>query len=425
MTNHLYDRDFDGPPYALDAKGGIKLGGSKAEIAGKSSPHGATVVRTTFGAWVERASLLDMVDVGLAAGALVTVPLALILYFALLAAPGPAKPTEGRGVARSLAVVPPMRTPPPPRPVAPVAVAPVAVAPAVPPIAPDVADVAPERDAGAAWEGHTDEAPIAVVEVPPPVVGMSAVMEGIRRTAGSTSWQVSGRVDPLLAWSLDAILGEIRRATDDPQREPPVRFGAVPPGLGDDPQGVIHVAISPALFDRSVLHPAPIVLDAGRAAGSILIADGDIELTSAEDCVILATGAVKAAYTTRCLIIAGRSIRASYDEASVLISGSRLSVSHSGASARPPSRPAIYSAPKSVAVSHAAGVVFLNSGRLEVSHQDRCRTLAWPALDFGDVDRAAAVPAALRRSAPGAEAEAGDRRIGRGRRAGSGDGWGR
>jgi hypothetical protein len=254
-----------------------------------------------------------------------------------------------------------------------------APAPVVTPAAVAAAGVERVRDG--------DEEPIAAVEKPPPVIGMKTVMDGVRRTADSTHWQSSGLADPVLMRSLEVIVGEIRRATGDPTWNLPVSFGAVPPGLGDDPGGVIHVAMCPALFDRSVRYPTPVVLEAGRAYRSILIADGDIVLTSAEDCLILATGAVQVSYPTRCFIVAGRLIEASHDTAGALISGSRLSVSHSYAPRRAPSRSAIYSAPELVTVAHAAGVIFLNAGHLKVSHQSACRPLHWPALDFDDVNR--------------------------------------
>src|SRR5262249_23642357 len=154
---------------------------------------------------------------------------------------------------------------------------------------------------------------IVAVEKPPPVIGMKRVMDGVRRTADSTRWQFSGMPDPVLTRSLDTILSEIRQATRDRTWNLPVRFGTVPPGLGENPEGVIHVAMCPALFDRSIRYPTPVILDAGRASRSILIADGDIVLSSAQDCVILATGAVQVWNATRCFIIAGRWIEASSD----------------------------------------------------------------------------------------------------------------
>ena len=189
---------------------------------------------------------------------------------------------------------------------------------------------------------------------------MGAVVEGIRRTTRSTSWQQSGLVDPGLMRSVRVILQELRRATGNASLGLPFEFGHLPPGLGSNPEGVIHVAMNPAWFDPSAVAPAPVVLDAGRAFRSILIADGDIVLTSAEDCLILATGAVEVSYPTRCVVIAGRLIRASHDTASVLLAGSRLSVSHSHRPERPPIRPAIYSAPELVSVGHAAGTILLN-----------------------------------------------------------------
>ena len=145
--------------------------------------------------------------------------------------------------------------------------------------------------------------------------------------------------------------------------------------------------MSPALFDRNVRVPSPTVLDAGRASRSILIADGDVVLTSAEDCLILATGAVEVSYPTRCIIIAGRLIEASHDTASVLIAASRIDVSHVYLPSRPPWGQAIYSAPDLVTVSHARGVIFLNAGHRDIWDHGGCRPLDWPALDFDDANR--------------------------------------
>jgi hypothetical protein len=396
VTDQLFDPEVDGFPLVIDVRGGIKPNQLKMGTKQASSPEGGAAPGATFGEWLAGASLSGVVGLGLAAGLLVAVPLAMVLQSTRSRASRPANPPSivvakarpfqpptlprrsrpfvGPPAPRSL-VVPPAAVAAPAR-TAPAAAAP-APAPAAAPAA--VVVVARERDG--------DEAPIAAVEKPRPAITMGTVMDGVRRTTDSTNWQLSGLADRVLMRSLDVIIGEIRRATGDPTWDLPVRFGTVPPGLGDDPGGVIHVAMCPALFDRSVLYPTPVVLDAGRAYRSILIADGDFVLTSAEDCVILATGAVQVSYPTRCFIIAGRLIEASHDTASVLISGSRLSVSHCYTPWRPPSRWAIYSAPDLVTIANAAHVIFLNSGRRHVSHQSGCRPLDWPALDFDDVNR--------------------------------------
>lgn len=227
--------------------------------------------------------------------------------------------------------------------------------------------------------------------IPRATVGLAAIMDGVRWTTSSAQWQQTALPNPKLIRAIEVVIGEIRLATGDPTVGLPVRFGDVPPGLDTNPERVIYVASSPRFFGQAG-GIQPVVLDAGRANRAILIVDGDIVLTAADDCLILATGEVRISYPTRCVIFAGRSIQASHDTESLLVAGSKVVVSHSNSVRRPPMRLAIYSAPDLVQVSHAADVIFLNAVHRKVSHQTGCRPLDWPGLDFSDSIRDGATP---------------------------------
>ena len=418
VVRYEYDPDFGVDVPIDDPSDGTGLNFLDQRIDGASISKVGMALRWALGDWVVGMSVIDLIGVGLLLGLLLVMP-SVLLIRTLDSGDNVSGPSGTPSIESSMAstVTPtvilneprPIMGPPAPEQivdtpevstpeplvapasdsVAPAAPAPAFLANLIGGLAEGLrrlrdapAATAPEEDVGDEAEG-----PIAAVEKPVPVIGMKAVMDGVRRTARSRVWQRSGLADPGLMQSIDLIFRELRLATGDPTLALPVRFGDVPPGLGDDLVGVLHVAMSPALFDRNARGPSPTVLDGGRASRSILIADGDIVLASAEDCLILATGAVEMSWSTRCVVIAGLFIETTFDTSSVLISGSQVSVRQAVLPSRPPRGRAIYSAPDLVTVSIAKGVIFLNAGEWDVSIGDECRPLEWPALDFDDANR--------------------------------------
>ena len=416
VVRYEYDPDFDIDVPIDDPSDGTGPNYLGWKIDDASVLKVSLALRWALGDWVVGMSVMDLIGVGLLSGLLLAMPLALLIRSSVNDAPRPVdapstesaraptlapttipsepRPFMGPPAPEQVVDTPSLATTAPPddpNPASEDPAEPVAVVSLPGGMAEAFKQLIPAPSVPALVENARDgvEEPIAAIEMPKPVIGMKAVMDGVRRTAWSKDWRRSGLADPELMRSVDLILWELRQATGDPNLTLPVRFGEVSPEFGDKRTGVLHVAVGPAAFDRNIRVPSPTVLNAGWASRSILIADGDIVLSVASDCLIVATGAVEVSRSTRCVIIAGRLIQAISDTASVLISGSRLRVSSSGVPNRPLRRAAIYSAPDLVDVTHAEGAIFLNSENQRISLRSDCRSLGWPALDFDDADRAA------------------------------------
>jgi hypothetical protein len=220
-------------------------------------------------------------------------------------------------------------------------------------------------------------------------------MDGVRRTVSETDWRRTYNPDPRLTGAVASVLGEIRRATGDECVSVPVWFGEVPPtpaagpvpaGWGGDLDRKFHVVSSPPSPDGPEAALVPAVFRATHVKGSILVAHGDVVLTSATDCLIVATGAVEVSYTSRCAIFAGRLIRVSHDTESLLVAGARVRVSHSyGEAEHPRHRPTLYAAPEFVSTNpHEARVVVISAAQPDRKLKAHYRLIDWPGLDLGD-----------------------------------------
>jgi hypothetical protein len=126
-----------------------------------------------------------------------------------------------------------------------------------------------------------------------PIIGLDPIMDGVRRTCDSNAWQRRGWRDYQLEFALEELIYRVKRATEQSALELPVRFGEVPAGIAESPFGVLA-----AMRTRHL----------NSIRGSILLVDGDIELSYADHCLILATGKVKIRQGEENFIIAGDSI---------------------------------------------------------------------------------------------------------------------
>jgi hypothetical protein len=109
----------------------------------------------------------------------------------------------------------------------------------------------------------------------------------------------------------------------------------------------------------------------GHAQRSIFLVDGNVRIGFANDCIVLARGAVEIAHGEGNVVLAGHYVHTSHDGSrqtsrSLLISGSILDVSHSHGT--------ICLAPE-VSIGFATGTTYLNSPRLDVSHEKGCEKL--------------------------------------------------
>lgn len=196
------------------------------------------------------------------------------------------------------------------------------------PAAPDAATVATERD-----EASFD-----------------AILARVRAAAESGEAAKPGWSDAALEKSIDALIDEVRQATKRDDVKSPVSFAEVKPGVpvvGGRTSGILLVTTECRL---------PFV------EKSILLVDGNAQISSATDCLIVARGAVQIAHGQGNVVLAGQWINVSHDGgrrrdgagvgASALLSGGGIDVAHANGTTM--------SAPRSVDVSHASGVTFLN-----------------------------------------------------------------
>lgn len=200
------------------------------------------------------------------------------------------------------------------------------------------------------------------------------ILGRVRRAASSDEWQKPGWKDPLLEAGLNQLIDQVKQATKNDGLRLPVGFGDVQPrtereirGLG---AGGLYV-----LKGGSVAH----------AQRSIFLVDGSLHISHAQDCVIVARGAVDISHGRGNVVLAGHYVHTSHDgdsrqpSGSLLMSGSILDVSHSNQS--------VCFAPHSVCVGFATGTIFLNSPKLEISHEKNCTKIADAKLPLAPTEK--------------------------------------
>ena len=247
MVRYEYDPDFGVDVPIDDPSDGTGLNFLDRKIDGASVSKAGMALRWALGDWVVGMSVIDLIGVGLLLGLLLVMPSVLLIRtldsgdkvsgpsgtpsiessMASTVTPtvilNEPRPIMGPPAPEQIVDTPEVSTPEPLVAPAPDSVAPAATAPAF--LANLIGGLAEGlrrlRDAPVATAPVEDvgaevEEPIAAIEKPVPVIGMKAVMDGVRRTARSTNWQRSGLADPGLMQSIDLILQELRLATGDP-----------------------------------------------------------------------------------------------------------------------------------------------------------------------------------------------------------------
>ena len=182
----------------------------------------------------------------------------------------------------------------------------------------------------------------------------------VRQAEDSKEWQKPGWNDPVIEAGLSALVARVNLATKQGGVRLPVTLADVQPRKDAAPGNA-----DGGLF---VMENGTI----GHAQRSIFLADGNVRIGFANDCVVLARGAVEIAHGGGNVVLAGHYVHTSHDGSrqpsrSLLVSGSILDVSHSNGT--------ICSAPGVVSIGFATGTTFLNSPRLDVSHEKGCEKL--------------------------------------------------
>jgi hypothetical protein len=201
---------------------------------------------------------------------------------------------------------------------------------------------------------------------------LAELMGRVREAASTRAWRQRASPDrrwrdPVIEACLTGILKDIGQAAGRADLALPVELDEV--RVADLPGRGLQS------FDQNlyVVKGDDVRLDG--AEKSILLVDGNVHLTRAEDCVIVARGAVTVSGGRRNLIVAGHYAEVSHDasvmpnaptvDGSVLVSGSVLDVSHGHGS--------ICRAPRLVRCIHARNVTFVDSPVVESFTETGCK----------------------------------------------------
>lgn len=200
---------------------------------------------------------------------------------------------------------------------------------------------------------------------------LDALLERIRLVAAADEWQKPGWRDDVLESGVVKLYEQLQRAAKKDPLTLPVGFREVRPRKP-------NVEGRELPFLSNELHIAKHVV-VSHAKRSILLADGNLRVSFAHDCIIIARGAVSIAHGSGNFVAAGHYVHTSHDgnappdgkrerpAGSLLLSGAVLDVSHAKGS--------ICMAPQAVRISFAAEVTFMNSPNVEVSHEKNCTRL--------------------------------------------------
>jgi hypothetical protein len=186
-----------------------------------------------------------------------------------------------------------------------------------------------------------------------------AILESVHRAA--EQWRKPDWKDPLLETAVIRLVEQVREGTGRANVRLPAAFDQVERRDGRD-LGTFAEGGFYALTGGSIT----------RVNRSILLIDGSLRISFAEDCLIIARGAVEISHGRRNVVLAGQYIRCGFDGdprtggGSLLMSGSALHVSHCNGS--------VCFAPH-MRISHATETVFLNSPKMDVSHEQGCSVM--------------------------------------------------
>jgi hypothetical protein len=140
-------------------------------------------------------------------------------------------------------------------------------------------------------------------EAAPPRVNLQGVLSRIRQHAADDAWRKQGLADAQIEGWLDKLAGSIATAAKMPELKVPVRLADVRP---------IDAAPSRTVSQRLLVGQNLDLKDV-RLQNSIVLADGNVAIESAEGCVIVARGAVRLQQSSYCVIVSGLCVEVSSD----------------------------------------------------------------------------------------------------------------
>lgn len=206
------------------------------------------------------------------------------------------------------------------------------------------------------------------------LVGFDEVLEQIRLASDGEVWKKSNWKPPVVEGWLDRLTTEVKRAAKSETLKLPVKFADVK--AGD--------AAAVNAMNSSVLH----VVKDGKFSflrSCVVLADGSVEVTSAENCIIIARCGVRVSSSRNNYILAGYCIDVSHDmvvarpnneatDGSLLMSRAIIRCSYGNGS--------ICSAPDLVDLQQATNVTFLNSPKRQVGNEQECKQVTDDLIPF-------------------------------------------
>jgi len=210
------------------------------------------------------------------------------------------------------------------------------------------------------------------------VTRLAPILDRVRLAAKTDDWQRQGWRDLALEELLNELIARVGQVSKSPDLKLPTAFDEV----------------------RANTDPGAFALKEGRGLRimrsgsipfmkkSIVLVDGSISVSNAEECVIVATVAAEVSHSKRNVVIAGHFVEISHDgtqggdassQGSLLVSGSVGSISFSYGT--------LCLAPDRLVIAHADKTVSINSGSVEISHRQNTRDMRSEEIDFGQASR--------------------------------------
>ena len=185
------------------------------------------------------------------------------------------------------------------------------------------------------------------------------MMKEIHSTRINGDWKQAGWQSQPLQRELTSVVDQIRKMTNDNSVTLPVRFGDVKPNGGMPTRGVSELIVGTDV-------------DVVSMNKSIILADGNVRISFAVNCVIVARGAVTVSGGHGNVILAGQAVHVSHDgkagpdrqsKGSLILANVWLDVSHS-------SNGGMFSAPD-LDIGFANATTIINPQRLSISHKKK------------------------------------------------------
>lgn len=205
------------------------------------------------------------------------------------------------------------------------------------------------------------------------LVGFEAVLEEISAARASGEWTTPGWKPIITRSYLNDLVDEVRRVTQRENLKLPIDFNGLTPPPSDgslaNQRDRLHVVKDAKL-------PYPI--------SSLVLAEGNLHIARAEDCVIIARGAVCIGNSRNCVILAGHYLQLYVDTQDLLPTQSTVNLLMSGDLLRVTglSR-SICCGMKRIEIGGVdAGLTVLNSPPVVIKDKTPIRTIDAPHLPF-------------------------------------------